>query len=213
MVRYVMVIDLKRCIGCQACMVACKVENSLPPEIKWSKVSDSPNGKYPDTNRDFLPMLCMHCDSPPCVDTCPTGASRKRADGIVLVDYNKCIGCRSCILACPYEINCFYDNKVSYFPAGFIPPEKSGYIRHRVGTAQKCTFCAHRVDKGVKNGQKPGVDWDASPACVNACPTGARIFGDLNVANSELRRLIRSRQGYQLQPEAETRPSVYYLGA
>ena len=213
MIRYGMVIDLKRCIGCQACMVACKAENSLPPEIKWNRVEDSSTGKYPNTKRNFLPLPCMHCEDPPCVDVCPTGASHKRTDGIVLVDSDKCDGCQQCMDACPYEVRYFYEKKLSYFPAAFTPPEEIGYKKHRLGTMGKCTFCAHRVDKGVKKGLKPGVDWDASPACINSCPTGARVFGDLNAPNSEVSRLIKSRHGYQLQPEDDTNPSVYYLRA
>jgi len=216
MARYGMVIDLKRCIGCQACTVACKAENFVPPGIKWNRVLDYTTGKYPNVSRHFLPMPCMHCVNAPCVQVCPTGASYKRADGIVLTDYDKCMGCRYCDIACPYDRRYFYEEKVSYFPPGFIPPEEFksdllGVKAHQVGTVQKCTFCVHRIDAGIQKGLMPGVDWEASPACVNACPTGARIFGDLDDPDSEVSRLIVSRRGYQLLPELGTEPSVYYL--
>ncbi len=211
MARYGMVIDLKRCIGCHACAVACKGENSTPPEIKWSRVLDYATGKYPRVNRYFLPLLCMHCEDAPCVDVCPSGATYKRADGIVAVDYDKCIGCRYCMVACPYHARYFNDKNGGYFPAGLTPAEKLGYQKHQVGTVEKCIFCTPRVDEGVKKGLKPGVDWEATPACVNACPVGARVFGDLDDPSSEVSRLIISRRGYQLRPEMGTKPSVYYL--
>lgn len=211
MARYGMAIDLKRCVGCQACVVACKAENSLPPGIKWNRVLDRAVGKYPRVNRNFLPMICMHCEDPPCVDVCPAGATSRRADGIVIIDSDKCIGCRYCMVACPYNARYFHKEESSYFKPGLTPPEQQGSRNHQVGTVEKCTFCASRIDSGIGNGLKPGADWEATPACVNACPAGARVFGDLDDPDSEISRLIASRHGYQLRPEMNTRPSVYYL--
>ena len=211
MTRYGMVIDLKRCIGCQSCVVACKMENFLPPGIKWARVRDYTTGTYPRTSRNYLPTPCMHCEDAPCVDVCPTGASYKRADGIVLVDYDKCSGCRYCVVACPYGSRYFNDEKDGQFPVGLTPPEVLGYKEHKLGSVEKCTFCAHRIDEGVGSGLKPGVDWEATPACVNACPVGARVFGDLSDPNSEVSQLVRNRHGFQLQSEMGTEPSVFYL--
>src|SRR5512140_944351 len=109
MTRYAMVVDLSRCTGCHACAMACKAENGTPPGVWWSKVLPTEIGKYPAASMDFLPVLCMHCDNPPCVDVCPTGASYKRSDGIVMVNYDACIGCKYCETACPYGARSFVD--------------------------------------------------------------------------------------------------------
>ncbi|MBI4743924.1 MAG: 4Fe-4S dicluster domain-containing protein [Actinobacteria bacterium] len=126
--RYAMVLDLRRCIGCHACHVACKSENEVPFGVFRTHVRYYERGEYPDTKLYFLPVLCNHCKHPACVRVCPTGASWKRDDGIVLVDYDKCIGCKYCMAACPYGVR-------------FIHPEKQ--------VADKCTFCVHRVDAGI----------------------------------------------------------------
>src|SRR5512134_2136740 len=107
MTRYGLTIDLRRCIGCQACTVACKAENLLPPTMKWNRVMDCIEGSYPETRRRFLPRACMHCEEAPCVEVCPTGASLQRADGIVLIEGDKCVGCQYCVLACPYGARVF----------------------------------------------------------------------------------------------------------
>lgn len=211
MVKYGMVIDLKMCIGCHACVVACKAENGTRPGISWNRVFDEASGKYPTVKRTFLPRSCMHCEDAPCVEVCPVEATYRRADGIVVVDNDKCVGCRECEVACPYGARCFNDKKEGYWSMGLTPYEDLGYKKHKFGTVEKCTFCASRVDDGVKKRLKPGVDWAATPACVNACPVGARVFGDLNDSNSGVSNLIRSRRGYQLQSELDTKPSVYYL--
>jgi phenylacetyl-CoA:acceptor oxidoreductase subunit 1 len=218
MARWGMVIDLKRCTGCQACAIGCKAENLTPPGIKWARVLDYETGRYPKTRREFRPVLCMHCQNPPCVAVCPTGASMQREDGIVWVDYTRCIGCEQCRVACPYDARHLYEDRVPYFETGFTPLEEVnleliGIQKHKSGTVQKCTFCMHRINAGIKAGLKPGIDWEATPACVNACPTGARIFGDLNDPKSEVSRLIKYRYGYQYRAELDTKPSVYYLPA
>jgi phenylacetyl-CoA:acceptor oxidoreductase subunit 1 len=218
MAKYGMVIDLKRCTACQACVLACKAENFTPPGIKWARLLDYETGSFPKTRREFLPMLCMHCEDAPCVEVCPTGASIKREDGLVLVDHDKCIGCQYCVVACPYNSRYYYEDEVPYFSLGLTPieefnPELIGVQRQQVGVVQKCHFCKHRIDTGIKKGLKPGFDWEATPACVNACPARARVFGDLDDPNSEVSRLIRSGRAFQLLPELGSKPSVYYLPA
>jgi len=199
MARYGMVIDLKRCIGCHACTIACKVENSTGPGIFWGQVSDDEMGTYPQVSRYFLPKLCMHCQNPPCVEVCPTGASYQREDGIVLIDYDKCIGCGYCIVACPYGARSRNHEMRGYFGVELTPQEELGYKQHQVGVSEKCTFCVHRVDSGEE------------PACVRVCPTKARVFGDLDNPNSEVSQLAKSKHTFRLLPELGTEPSVYYL--
>ncbi len=201
MARYGMVIDLKRCIGCHACTVACKAENSTKPGIFWNKVYDEESGEYPSVRRIFIPRLCMHCENAPCIEACPTGASYRREDGIVLIDYDKCVGCKYCIEACPYGARYFSKEKAGYFGAGLTPTEEAGYREHKLGVTEKCNFCVDRVEQGQQ------------PACVRACIGKARYFGDLSDPNSEVSQLIRSKHGFQLLKELGTEPSVYYLPA
>lgn len=201
MVKYGMVIDLKKCIGCHTCTLACKVENGTRPGIFWNLVLDQEVGTYPSVRRQFIPRLCMHCEKALCVETCPTGASYKREDGIVLVDKTKCVGCKQCILACPYGARYFNKNKSGYFGGSLIPTEELTYREHEFGVVEKCTLCVDKIEKGL------------DPVCVRACPLRARTFGDLNDPHSEISQLIRQRRGFQLLKELGTEPSVYYLPA
>lgn len=215
MPRYGMVIDLKRCIGCFSCMIACKQEHFLPPGIYWSRVLSGEKGRYPQVSRQIYPVLCNHCKEAPCVKVCPTGASQKREDGIVHVDGKKCIGCRYCVISCPYQQRTFNDgSEREYFPGqGLTKLEIIGKDLYPLekGTVVKCNFCAERLDKGIEKGLEPGVDREATPACVITCPSKARTFGDLDDPRSKVSALIRQRKGYQLRPERGTDPSVYYI--
>lgn len=199
MARLGMVIDLKRCIGCHACTMACKAANSTLPGVFWARVLEKEEGRYPTIKRTYLPVLCNHCENPPCRDVCPTGATSKREDGIVFQDYDKCMGCRACIAACPYDVRFYVKKRKGYFPSGLTPYEEYGYKRYQDGVTQKCLFCYDRVEEGVE------------PACVEACVTNARYFGDLHDPMSQVSQLIRRRQGYQLRSEEGTDPSVYYI--
>ncbi len=199
MARYGMVIDLKRCIGCYGCLVACKAENFTPPGVFWARVLRREEGRFPLGRKISLPLLCMHCGDPACVRVCPTGASTQRDDGIVIIDSNKCFGCRYCMMACPYGSRFFYSEERQYFPKELTPYEKLGREKHPVGVVEKCDFCVSRIEKGLE------------PACVANCMSKARYFGDLDDPESEVSRLIRQRQGFQLRPEAGTDPSVFYL--
>ncbi len=215
MARWGMVIDLKRCVGCYACMIACKQEHFLPPDIVWCRLVIGETGKYPAVTKQMYPVLCNHCEEAACVKACPSGATTRREDGIVIVDYDKCVGCRYCLIACPYQQRTYYaDGKKEYFPGqGLTELEIIGRELYplQTGTVVKCNFCAERLDEGVKNGLEPGEDREATPACVNVCPAKARTFGDLDDPNSEVSKLIRDRKGFQLHPEYGTEPSVYYI--
>jgi molybdopterin-containing oxidoreductase family iron-sulfur binding subunit len=203
MTRWGMVLDLTRCIGCNACTVACKIENGTPDDHYWARVYTEETGTFPDVQTTYVPALCNHCADAPCVTVCPTGASFQRDDGIVLVNQDTCIGCRACMMACPYSARFYLRKGVLEAGSGYQGErtafEDSKWAWFTEGTVTKCTFCAHRVDNGLE------------PACVVTCPTEARIFGDLDDPESRPSTLIRERNGYQPLAELGTNPSVYYV--
>ncbi|MCP3177099.1 4Fe-4S dicluster domain-containing protein [Desulfuromonas sp. KJ2020] len=175
--RWGMVIDLSKCIGCQACTAACKAENTIPDRVFRTWVPEYELGRYPRVRKAFLPQLCNHCEKPSCVSVCPTGATFARKDGVVVVDSKICWGCGYCLNACPYD---------------------KRYFNPLTQVADKCTYCAHRIDEGLL------------PACVESCVGGARIFGDLNDPKSEVSRLVSSAPSAVLNPASGTRPQTYY---
>ncbi|WP_165170048.1 4Fe-4S dicluster domain-containing protein [Adlercreutzia sp. ZJ242] len=206
MTRYGYVVESKGCIGCHSCAVACKVENNLPDNIWWNRIltiggeeKDTPGGTYPNLEMDYAPVMCQHCENAACVKVCPVGATYKDADtGAVRQDYDKCIGCRMCMAACPYTgVRSFNWEEPKYaigqaMGATDIPT-------HQKHTVEKCTMCWHRLAKGEQ------------PACIEVCPARIRHFGDFDDPDSEVSRLIRERKYKQLLPEEGTKPSVYYL--
>ncbi len=201
MKRLGMVIDLKKCIGCHTCTLACKVDHGTPPGVFWNLVIDQEVGAYPSVKRQFIPRLCMHCENAPCVVVCPTGASYKRDDGLVLIEEKKCLGCKQCLLACPYGARYLNQSKGGYFPAGWTPAEEVLYRGWEFGVVEKCNLCVDTIAKGEDT------------ACVRACPLRARIFGDLNDPGSEVSRWRNSGPAFQLLGELGTEPAVYYLPA
>jgi phenylacetyl-CoA:acceptor oxidoreductase 27-kDa subunit len=211
MTRWGMVIDLAKCVGCDACTVACKMENLSPGSIYYAPVFHAEVGKFPHAHSVFIPTLCMHCDDPPCMKACAPKAITKRKDGIVEVDEESCVGSKACVSACPYGAMNFFDPRDTKIGAVETPFDRLALNKFKVGTAQKCTFCSHRVDSGIKKGLKPGIDREASPACVITCPTQCRIFGDLDDPNSNPSKLIATRNHTVLRPEARTRPNVVFL--
>ena len=208
--RWGMVIDLRRCVGCQTCTIACKQEHGLPAGTAWRFVADVEIGEYPDVRRLFLPMQCMHCGAAPCVPVCPTGASRQRADGIVWVEHDACVGCGYCAMACPYHARHLVREADGYWESP-TPSERMQARPERHGVMTKCTFCKERVDAGLAGGLVPGVDPDATPMCAVACIANAIVFGDLDDTSSQVARLVAGGAAQPLTPEAGTRPSVYYV--
>lgn len=226
MVRWAMTIDLDKCTGCQACTIACKVENNVPHgspeeqrkqrEIYWNKIIAVTQGKYPNVQTLLIPMPCMHCDRPPCVTVCPVRATYRREDGIVMQDFRKCIGCKYCMVACPYEARSFNIKEQESKPYHRQDPPPDREVRGKWpfpkrthGVVEKCNFCFHRIDQGIKEGKKIGTE--VVPACVESCPSRARSFGDLDDPSSDISRLLSFRIWFRLRDELETKPKVYYL--
>lgn len=216
--RYGMVIDLEKCIGCRTCAVVCKQHNGQPPGTWWGRVFTPGSHRHltpPEHGQAyFLPVSCMHCDEAPCEKVCPVGATFRTDDGAVLVDFERCIGCRYCMAACPYGVRQFNweGGEDAHSRVEYVDGYSYGYPREhyhdgrlvyepvrRRGVVEKCTFCAQYRDKGE------------DPVCVQACPGQARSVGDLDDARSQVSRLIEERNGFTLLPEKGTRPKVYYL--
>lgn len=197
-------IDLHRCIGCNTCALACKMQNNVPDGMLWNRVLtegcdrfDSAEGVYPHLTRTYLPLACQHCENPACERVCPTGATYKDDKGRVEIDYDKCIGCRMCMAACPYNARNFnWQTPVRVTGANYGDAEVP--VRPK-GVAEKCTLCKERTDRGEE------------PMCVVCCPAHARIFGDLDDPDSEISQTILNRKAWTLLEGQGTRPSVHYF--
>ena len=224
--KYAMVIDLLNCTGCGACDLACKNENNVPENFFWASHITETTGRFPNVRYVHMPTLCNHCENAPCVAACPTRAMHKKENNITMHDPNKCIGCKTCAMACPYKVISYNDSAVhkrwkkgeelirNCTSTGKEINTKIGgkvipfYNKDRErtlpgirpkGVVEKCTFCDHRVS----NGQLP--------YCVMACPCDARIFGDLNNPQSEVNKLLQKFRPIRLKENLGTDPSVYYI--
>lgn len=214
-VRFAYALNLSRCNGSRRCVTACVQENnqSRDPEIQYIKVLEMPGGTFdveksdhhydtaqvPQKEKYYLPVQCQQCENPPCTKVCPVEATWKESDGITVIDYNWCIGCRYCMAACPYEARRFNFSKPEIGKEEINP--NMGYLSNRIrpaGVVEKCHFCLHRTREG-KN-----------PACMEVCPTGARVFGNLNDPDSEIRYIISNKRTYILKEEAGTIPAFFY---
>lgn len=226
MPRWGMVIDLDKCVGCQACVIACKEENNVPHgspeeqrlrrEIYWHKMIAVTKGKFPHIRTEVLPMPCMQCDHAPCVTVCPAKATFQREDGIIMQSYRRCIGCKYCMVACPYGARSFNykSQEVKPYQRQDEPPERKTwgpwpFPNRTQGVVEKCTFCFHRIDRGLKEGKRIGIE--VVPACVEACPSQARTFGDLDDPQSPISKLLAFRTSFRLREELATKPKVIYL--
>lgn len=203
--------------------MACRCENNVPfagqeqaltgRAIYWNEVLYHMEGEYPRVRARAIPRPCMHCDNPPCVKVCPVGATYRNEEGLVLQRYERCIGCRYCTVACPYTARSFNWYRPEY------PESLKQYLNPDVplrtkGIVEKCTFCVQRIEKAKKKAEAEGRalrDGEVIPACVQACPTGARTFGDLDDPDSRVSQLAESPRAFRLQEELGTRPKVIYL--
>ena len=203
-----MVINLEKCIGCEYCQRSCSATNDVLDDKPWNIVVED---ELDNGQRYFFSRPCLHCQDAPCVEVCPVQATYHREDGLVMMDYDRCIGCRYCEVACPYDARKFnWADRSDVNP--YIPTWGTAEVERRPrGVVEKCTFCNHRIDAGLAAGLMPGVDRDATPACVNACPVGARIFGNLKDENSKVSQAIANNPTLRLREELGTEPSVYYI--
>ena len=222
--KYVMVIDIDKCTGCGACVIACAVENNLPVRtdetrkllsVDWLVIYKITNGKpFPKTRVAYIPRGCMHCDNPMCVHVCPASATDKDDKGVVSQIYPRCFGCRYCMAACPYHARVFnwWDPT---FPKGTergLNPDVSTRMR---GVVEKCSFCNHRYqrakEKAMLEGRTTLRDGEYITACAEACPTGAITFGNVKDPNSKVSKLVKSPYAFRLLEKFGTEPSVYYI--
>jgi Fe-S-cluster-containing dehydrogenase component len=226
MPRYAMVIDLQSCVGCGSCSISCRSENNVPDGIYWSNKITETSGTFPNVRYHYIPTLCNHCENAPCVRGCPTGAMYKMDDGLTMHDPKKCIGCKYCEFNCPYGVIYFnwrkphpfwqqekpVINEGTFSPkemaqkAGgkvipYYNPEREGTLSgiRPKGVVEKCTFCDHRIKKGLL------------PRCVEACPADARIFGDISNPDSEVSKLLGKFRPFRLREQLGTDPHVFYI--
>ncbi len=211
MTRYVMVADLRRCVGCQTCTAACKMANGTPPGVQWRRVLDIEVGDYPNVKRVFMPTGCQHCSNPPCLDVCPSGATQQRDDGVISIDYDVCIGCANCAVTCPFSARYVVDDQEYAYGEKPTEDETVNANPDLVGVASKCNFCIDVIDEGIASGLTPGIDPDATPRCVNSCISGAMTFGDIEDPDSNVSKLLRNTKYFRQKEEEGTEPGFYYI--
>jgi molybdopterin-containing oxidoreductase family iron-sulfur binding subunit len=224
MARWGMVIDLDRCTGCQACVVACKAENNVPvvtPReaqagrlMLWMTVIPEVEGEFPRVRARFTPRPCMQCENPPCVKVCPVQAMTKSPEGIVSHVFARCIGCRFCVQACPYGVT-YFNWQAPSWPADLREALNPDFAIRPTGVVEMCDFCHHRLqharEEARADGREVRGEGEYVPACVQACPARALIFGDLDDPNTAASRLAHSPRAFRMLEDLGTAPKVYYL--
>ncbi len=221
--RWGMAVDLDACTGCEACVTACHAENNIPTvgpaeaargrAMHWMRVERYWEGEFPDVTVKFRPVMCQHCDNAPCEAVCPTYASHQTEDGLNAQVYNRCIGTRYCANACSYNVRFFNFFNPQWEKPLHLQLNPDVSVRE-VGVMEKCTFCVQRIKAAkttAKAEDRPLADGDVQPACAQACPTSAIVFGDLNDPGSRVSRLARSRRGTKLLEDLGAEPKVTYL--
>lgn len=223
MAKFARVIDSKSCMGCQSCVSACMMENHCTSGTSWNTMLEFESGKYPKTKKMFITMGCMHCDKPACMAACKkvgANAITKKEDGAVLIDYNKCIGCRECEAVCPYGVPRYNEKITPLYPGtkGTEYESMSDEYRHpthrkKANTVEKCTFCRHKIEQAIKDGKTDeiGDNPEYTPTCDVVCPVRARTFGDVDNPDSKVSTILKSRKAVQIKKEFGTGPQVHYL--
>ena len=240
MSKWSMVIDLDKCVACQACSIACRFENNTPavaPDqaemgraVRWNDVFPMPtagsmegSGEYPNVKTQYMTRPCMHCENPPCIKVCPVGATFINEEGLVEQNYARCIGCRFCTVGCPYGVRYFnwFEPQWEAPLAEHLNPDKvegkgvleGPAVRPR-GVVEKCTYCIHRLKKAHAQADAEGRDFRADeyvPACVQTCTGKARFFGDLEDPNSAVSQLEKNTRSFRLLEDVGTHPKTIYL--
>ncbi|MCH7552848.1 MAG: 4Fe-4S dicluster domain-containing protein [Chloroflexi bacterium] len=221
--KWGMVVDIDRCTGCQACVVACQSENNIPINeadifrqkraIEWIRIERYWEGEFPNVKARYMPVLCQHCENAPCEPVCPVFATYHNDQGLNVQVYNRCIGTRYCANNDPYNVRFF----------NFWEPDWPNSLRNQLnpdvtvrsrGIMEKCTFCIQRINRTERVAKKEGrpvADGELSPACVQSCPTSALVFGDLKDPTTKVSKLTKDARQYRLLEELGTEPNVYYL--
>ncbi len=219
MVKYGLLIDQVRCIGCRSCVASCMTENYVQRGTRWNVVLQHDIGRYPNVSRVFTPINCMHCEEPACKKACDNvgaEAISKNDVGVVLYDYDKCIGCKYCIAACPYGAPQYISSLKTLYPDDSTPYEDFPQYKHplhqkKANTVEKCTLCWHKLEKAIDEGKTLGEDQESTPSCVVTCPVRARTFGDLDDPTSEISKKIAAKRAGRLKLEFGTKPQVFYV--
>jgi phenylacetyl-CoA:acceptor oxidoreductase subunit 1 len=221
--KFVRLIDQKRCMGCRACVAACATENYFTPDAPWNVMIEYEVGTYPNVKKIYNTMNCMHCENPPCKAACDAVGAKaitKNQYGVVLIDYNKCIGCGHCVAVCPYgvpqynrEVKELYPGKGKVGSETIAAQDRHPTHRKKARVVEKCTFCWHKLEKAIADNKmdRIGKDQDYTPACDIVCPTQARVFGDADDPNSEVSKRIAATKATQLKKQFGTGPQVYYV--
>jgi molybdopterin-containing oxidoreductase family iron-sulfur binding subunit len=239
MTRWAMVIDLDKCVACQGCSIACRFENNTPVvnpaealrgrAVRWNDVFPFPvnpteeTGEYPHVRTRYMTRPCMHCENPPCIKVCPVQATYRDAEGLVRQNYDRCIGCRFCTVACPYGVRYFNWHAPEWQAreAAQLNPDRvegegslEGPAQRPLGVVEKCTFCLHRLQRARAQAEAEGREMRADeyvPACVQTCTGRARYFGDLDDPHSSVAQLSVSPRAFRLLEDVGTHPKVIYL--
>jgi phenylacetyl-CoA:acceptor oxidoreductase 27-kDa subunit len=211
MARWAMAIDMRKCIGCGSCVEICSQVNNVPYESAWRNLIERTLINRGKLSRFFLTMSCMHCDNPPCLEVCPTKATFQTNDGIVDIIEELCVGCGACILACPYRARSINHIARIHCYEKVNDPSSRTRIEDRIGICRKCNFCLPIIESGLKNNLQPGKDPDATPLCVQHCPSEALSFGNLDDPTSPLSHILSQNKTIRILEELGTNPAVYYI--